>query len=418
MQAAFDQLKIALTSPPVLRISDPDRPYEVITDASNIAIGAVLLHDFSDGLQPVAYESRKLQGVEKNYTVHDKEMLAIVHAFKTWRCYLKGVDVTVRTDHKSLQYLRAQPNLNPRQIRWLDFLESNFYYTNTYKRGANNIADALTRPTAHAVAILVAHTHPLFTGLFTHGYKIYPFFRSAIHQQHTTANGHYFNKRIPRQPYLRAFRSRQNYEDVVVQLLLAEHGRRRAQVRVLLHHLPDHEIIPSVSSRTTTAVRSARATLATDHDGLRDRTAGRSQRKMTPSSWSLTDSRKWRTLSPANRKSRLSKLPNCSSPTSFDCTNCLPPLFQTETRNAHRISGATCGTNWAPNYNFPPPTTHRPMGRPNESTKLWNNSFGLPALTHRHGSNPFRCWNSRIITRPLPQPINPHFPELRTGPRG
>ncbi|GJP60559.1 hypothetical protein CLOP_g17800 [Closterium sp. NIES-67] len=103
-------------SPPVVRISDPDRPYEVITDASDIAIGAVLLQDFGDGLQPVAYESRKLQGAEKNYTVHDKEMLAIVHAFKTWRCYLTGADVTVRTDHKSLQYLRAQPNLNPRQI--------------------------------------------------------------------------------------------------------------------------------------------------------------------------------------------------------------------------------------------------------------------------------------------------------------
>ncbi|GJP62218.1 hypothetical protein CLOP_g19306 [Closterium sp. NIES-67] len=166
-QAAFDQLKMALTSPPVLRISDPDRPYEVITDASDVAIGAVLLQDFDDGLQPVAYESRKLQGAEKNYMVHDKEMLAIVHAFKIWRCYLTGADVTVRTDHKSLQYLRAQPNLNPRQIRWLDFFESNFHYTITYKRGANNIADALTRPTAHTDAIL----------------------------QHTTATGQYFNKR-------------------------------------------------------------------------------------------------------------------------------------------------------------------------------------------------------------------------------
>ncbi|GJP69448.1 hypothetical protein CLOP_g460, partial [Closterium sp. NIES-67] len=153
-QIAFDQLKIALTSPLVLRISDPDRPYEVITDASDIAIGAVLLPDFGDGLQPVAYES--LQGAEKNYTVHDKEMLAIVHAFKTWRCYLTGADVIVRTDHKSLQYLRAQTNLNPRQIRWLDFLELNFHYTITHKRGANNITDALTRPTAHTAAILRA----------------------------------------------------------------------------------------------------------------------------------------------------------------------------------------------------------------------------------------------------------------------
>ncbi|GJP72603.1 hypothetical protein CLOP_g3333, partial [Closterium sp. NIES-67] len=74
----------------------------------------------------------------------------------------------------------------------------------------------------------------------------------------------------------------------------------------------------------------------------------------TPSSWSLTDSRKCDTSSPANRKLQLSKLPNCSSPTSLDCTDCPPPLFQTETRNSHRISGATCGTNSAPNYSFFP----------------------------------------------------------------
>ncbi|GJP76783.1 hypothetical protein CLOP_g7243 [Closterium sp. NIES-67] len=153
-QTAFDELRNFLTSPPVLRIADPSRPFEVLTDASDFAIGAILLQDFGDGLQPIAYESRKLQAAERNYPVHDKEMLAIVHAFKVWRCYLTGADVTVRTDHKSLQYLRAQPNLNPRQIRWLDFLESNFHCTITYKRGANNIADALTRPSAHLASII------------------------------------------------------------------------------------------------------------------------------------------------------------------------------------------------------------------------------------------------------------------------
>ncbi|GJP82565.1 hypothetical protein CLOP_g12808, partial [Closterium sp. NIES-67] len=154
LQTAFNKLRNFLTSPPVLRTADPSRPFEVWTDASDFAISAILLQDFGEGLQPIAYESRKLQAAERNYPVHDKEMLAIVHAFKVWRCYLTGADVTVRTDHKSLQYLRAQPNLNPRQIRWLDFLESNFHYTITYKRGANNIADALTRPSAHLASII------------------------------------------------------------------------------------------------------------------------------------------------------------------------------------------------------------------------------------------------------------------------
>ncbi|CAI7861784.1 unnamed protein product [Closterium sp. NIES-53] len=146
-EAAFQELNKFLVSPPVLRIADPSKPFEVVTDSSDFAIGAVLLQDFGNGLQSIAYESRKLQAAECNYPIHEKEMLAIIHAFKLWRCYLVGADVTVRTDHKSLQYLRAQPNLNPRQIRWLDYMESHFTYRITYKKGANNIADALTRPT-------------------------------------------------------------------------------------------------------------------------------------------------------------------------------------------------------------------------------------------------------------------------------
>ncbi|CAI7769709.1 unnamed protein product [Closterium sp. NIES-53] len=114
--------------------------------------------DFGNSLQPIAYESHELHPPERNYPIHDRGMLVIVHAFKVWRCYLTGADVTVRTDHRSL--LRAQLNLNPQQIRWLDYLKSNFHYTVTYKKGASNIADALTRPTAQLHAILLAQpTH-------------------------------------------------------------------------------------------------------------------------------------------------------------------------------------------------------------------------------------------------------------------
>ncbi|GJP47996.1 hypothetical protein CLOM_g7238 [Closterium sp. NIES-68] len=169
-------LKLFLTTPPILRIADPHRPFELITDASDLAIGAVLLQDFGKGLQPIAYESRKLNPAERNYPVHDKELLAIAHAFKVWRCYLTGADVTVQTDHKSLQFIHAQPTLNPRQIRWLDYLESNFHYRVTYKWEVSNIADALTRPSVHTAAVLITQANPLLTGLFTHGYSIDPFF--------------------------------------------------------------------------------------------------------------------------------------------------------------------------------------------------------------------------------------------------
>ncbi|GJP34742.1 hypothetical protein CLOM_g19175 [Closterium sp. NIES-68] len=87
-QAAFSSLKTFLCSTLVLCIADPHRPFKVITDASDIANGAVLLQDFGEGLQPIAYESRELHPPERNYPIHDKEMLAIVHAFKVWRCYL------------------------------------------------------------------------------------------------------------------------------------------------------------------------------------------------------------------------------------------------------------------------------------------------------------------------------------------
>ncbi|GJP67615.1 hypothetical protein CLOP_g24415, partial [Closterium sp. NIES-67] len=111
-QAAFEKLKILLTTHPVLRI---------------VILTVLLLQDFGEGLKPIAYESRKLNQAERNYPIHEKELLAIVHAFKVWRCYLTGVDVTVRTDHKALQFIRAQPTLNPQQIRLLDYLESNFH---------------------------------------------------------------------------------------------------------------------------------------------------------------------------------------------------------------------------------------------------------------------------------------------------
>ncbi|CAI7798909.1 unnamed protein product [Closterium sp. NIES-53] len=70
-EAAFQELKKFLVSPPVLRIADPSRPFEVVTDASDFAIGAVLLKDFGNGLQPIAYESCKLQAAERNYSGTD-----------------------------------------------------------------------------------------------------------------------------------------------------------------------------------------------------------------------------------------------------------------------------------------------------------------------------------------------------------
>ena len=144
-RAAFEGLKSALTSAPVVVPPDPQRPYTVYTDASDAAIGAVLTQDRDRGPQPVAFESRKLSAAERNYPTHDKEMLAIAHALRTWRHYLEGVPFDVVTDHASLRYFQTQPDLSRRQARWMEQL-SQFDFKISYIAGkANVVADALSR---------------------------------------------------------------------------------------------------------------------------------------------------------------------------------------------------------------------------------------------------------------------------------
>ncbi|CAI7787037.1 unnamed protein product [Closterium sp. NIES-54] len=172
-QQAMEQLKTALTSAPILILPDPEKDYVIEADASDQAIGAVLMQDQGKGLQPIAYLSKKLPGAELNYPIHDKEALAIITAFKTWRCYLEGRKTTVYTYHCSLKYLKTQPTLSRRQVRWIDFLETHFDYDIVYKPGHKNKADALSRP-GHVAAIQIEGMNPLLKGLFTHGYTIDP----------------------------------------------------------------------------------------------------------------------------------------------------------------------------------------------------------------------------------------------------
>ncbi|GJP34838.1 hypothetical protein CLOM_g19255, partial [Closterium sp. NIES-68] len=122
---------------------DPECDYVIEADASDQTVGGVLMQDQGNGLQPITYLSKKLHGAEINYPIHDKEALAIIIAFKAWRCYLEGRRTTIYTDHCSLKYLKTQPNLSRRQVRWIDFLETHFHYDIVYKPGHKNKADAL-----------------------------------------------------------------------------------------------------------------------------------------------------------------------------------------------------------------------------------------------------------------------------------
>ncbi len=116
-QAAFDTLKMAFTSAPILIHLDLAKPFIVETDASNFALGAILSQFGIDGLlHPVAFYSRKLTSAEINYQVYDKELLAIIMAFEQWRPYLTRAQhrVQVLIDHKNLLYFTTTRTLNHR----------------------------------------------------------------------------------------------------------------------------------------------------------------------------------------------------------------------------------------------------------------------------------------------------------------
>jgi hypothetical protein len=151
---AFNKLKSAVSTAPILIIPNPTLPYTVMTDASGYAIGAALCQDHGKGLQPCAYLSRKMNEHERNYAVHEQELLAIVHALREWRHYLLGNRFTVITDHRSLQYIQTQDKLSARQTRWSEFLQQ-FDYEIRYRAGKDNaVADGLSRRPDHQLSAL------------------------------------------------------------------------------------------------------------------------------------------------------------------------------------------------------------------------------------------------------------------------
>ena len=139
-QTAFEFLKEKLTAAPVLAAPDFSKPFEVVADASDYTLGAILLQEG----RPVAFESRKLTPAECNYHTPEKELLAVMHALTIWRCYLDGSRFTIFSDHEPLKYLRTKASLLPREVRWSQFIER-FDYSWEYREGRINAADPLSR---------------------------------------------------------------------------------------------------------------------------------------------------------------------------------------------------------------------------------------------------------------------------------
>lgn len=125
-ESAFQQLKLAFQNAPVLAHFDPSHQIIVETDASDFAIGSILsqLKPTDNDIHPIAFHSRTMTPAERNYDIHDKELLAIVDSFQHWRHYLEGARhrIEVFSDHENLQHFLEKRHLNRRQARWSEFL--------------------------------------------------------------------------------------------------------------------------------------------------------------------------------------------------------------------------------------------------------------------------------------------------------
>lgn len=140
-ETAFEQLKQAMCSTPVLAMPDFSKPFTIESDACGNGLGAVLLQDD----HPIAFTSKALSGKNLALSTYEKEMMAILHAVQKWRPYLLGSHFCIRTDHQSLKYFLEQRVSSPTQQKWVSKLMG-YDYEITYKKGKENIvADALSR---------------------------------------------------------------------------------------------------------------------------------------------------------------------------------------------------------------------------------------------------------------------------------
>ncbi|GJT28113.1 putative reverse transcriptase domain-containing protein [Tanacetum coccineum] len=138
---AFQLLKQKLCSAPILALPEGSEYFIIYYDASIKGLGVVLMQRE----KVIAYASRQLKIHKKNYTTHDLELGAVVFSLKLWRHYLYGTKCTVFTDHKSLQHILNQKELNMRQCRWLELLSYYDCEIRYHLRKANVVADALSR---------------------------------------------------------------------------------------------------------------------------------------------------------------------------------------------------------------------------------------------------------------------------------
>ncbi|GJS30375.1 reverse transcriptase domain-containing protein [Tanacetum coccineum] len=142
---AFETLKKKLTEAPILVVPDWNLPFELMCDASDFAIGAVLGQRKTKHFQPIHYASKTMTEAQIHYTTTEKEMLAVVYAFEKFRPYLVLSKSIVYTDHSALKYLLSKQDAKPRLLRWVLLLQEFDIIIRDKKETENLAADHLSR---------------------------------------------------------------------------------------------------------------------------------------------------------------------------------------------------------------------------------------------------------------------------------
>ena len=129
-QKAFDTLKEKISTAPVLALPGLQQPFEIETDASGYAMGAVSMQH----KKLICYQYETFSKTIINYPTYDKELYALVQSVKKWKHYLMGKETIIHIDHQPLQYLQSQTKLQQsRHFRWMGFLQQ-FHLVIKYKK--------------------------------------------------------------------------------------------------------------------------------------------------------------------------------------------------------------------------------------------------------------------------------------------
>nr|GEV74134.1 hypothetical protein [Tanacetum cinerariifolium] len=184
-EVAFQLLKQKMCSVPILALPDGSENFVVYCDASQKELGAVLMQKE----KVIAYTSCQLKVHEKNYPTHDLELGEVVFALKMWRHYLYGTKCAVFTDHKSLQHILDQKELNMRQRWWLELLSDYDCEIRYHPRKANVVADALSRKARSKTLRVQALVMTIMLNLLNFECSIESQKRRELHQRRSAWHG-------------------------------------------------------------------------------------------------------------------------------------------------------------------------------------------------------------------------------------